>query len=163
MKKAMENIWAYPRPPALVRRTMEVRVVLGGAEILHTNEAWTVCEESHPPTWYFQFSAFAEGSLRLVPHRSSYCEWKGIASYYDVIGGDGKVVKNGAWSYDEPTGDFGPIAGHVALYASQMDSCTVDGEQVVPQPGSFYGGWLTPSWVDTGKKGMKGRPGTEGW
>lgn len=44
-------------------------------------------------------------------------------------------------------------------YPELMDSCTVDGEVVSPQPGGFYGGWITSDLVGP----FKGEPGTAGW
>ena len=54
---------------------------------------------------------------------------------------------------------FAPLAGHVAFYAAPMDRCEVDGEVVTPQPGGFYGGWITSDVVGP----FKGAPGTMGW
>lgn len=107
-------------------------------------------------------SAFEPGVLRPVPGKSSFCEWKGVASYWDIVVGD-QVIRNAAWSYPRPSPSFAAIAGYISLYPGKMESCTVNGEQVVAQPSDFYGGWYTPSWVDVGEKGMKGRPGTEWW
>jgi hypothetical protein len=47
----------------------------------------------------------------------------------------------------------------VAFYAGPMDACFVDDEQVTPQPGGFYGGWVTRNLVGP----FKGSPGTSGW
>jgi hypothetical protein len=40
-----------------------------------------------------------------------------------------------------------------------MEGCFVDGERVLPQPGDFYGGWVTHEIVGP----FKGDPGTRGW
>ncbi len=89
---------------------------------------------------------------------SSWCEWKGQASYFDLLA-DGSVAPAAAWTYPNPTAGFEPIAGAVAVMAAAVDRCTVNGETVQPQPGGFYGGWVT-SWV-TGP--FKGIPGSMGW
>ena len=47
----------------------------------------------------------------------------------------------------------------LAFYASRMDACYVDGELVVPQPGGFYGGWITSRVAGP----FKGIPGSRGW
>ena len=47
----------------------------------------------------------------------------------------------------------------MALYAGRVDRCTVDGIEVTPQPGGFYGGWITPDIAGP----YKGQPGTLGW
>jgi hypothetical protein len=46
----------------------------------------------------------------------------------------------------EPSAGFEPIAGAVAVIDGKVDRCTVNGEEVIPQPGGFYDGWIT-SWV----------------
>jgi len=47
----------------------------------------------------------------------------------------------------------------VAIYAEPMDACFVAGERVVPQPGNFYGGWVTSNLEGA----IKGAPGTLHW
>ncbi|AFY75825.1 hypothetical protein Ple7327_0364 [Pleurocapsa sp. PCC 7327] len=59
-----------------------------------------------------------------------------------VVVGDKQAV-NAAWYYPNPTPAFASLKGYVAFYPSPMDACYVDGEQVTPQPGDFYGGWIT--------------------
>jgi uncharacterized protein (DUF427 family) len=152
-----ESVWDYPRPPALVASDEEVIVVLGGVEICETRTSWRVLETSHPPTYYLPQNAFVDGALR--PARGhSFCEWKGDASYFDIVGGERTAVKAG-WYYPHPTGRYGALRHHVALYAGAMDYCLVDGERVVPQPGGFYGGWVTSAVSGP----FKGIPGSMGW
>lgn len=152
-----ESVWDYPRPPRVEPFTGRITVELGGEVIASIRRAWRVLETSHPPTYYLPRDAFAEGALRETSG-SSWCEFKGQATYYDLLGG-GVVAPKSAWSYVSPTPGFEAIAGAVAVMAANVDRCTVNGEVVVPQPGGFYGGWIT-SWV-TGP--FKGIPGSTGW
>ncbi len=152
-----ESVWDYPRPPRIEPFTGSVTVELGGEVVASTVRAVRVLETSHPPTYYLPRDAFTPGALRPVSG-SSWCEWKGEATYYDVVGGTA-VAPKAAWSYPSPTPAFAPIAGMVAVMAAKVDRCTVNGEVVVPQPGGFYGGWIT-SWI-TGP--FKGVPGSMGW
>lgn len=71
-------------------------------------------------------------------------QWKGSATYYTITspGDSAETVSNRIWSYDNPTGGFEPIRGYLSFYAGPWD-CFVDGEKVEPQPGDFYGGWVT--------------------
>ncbi len=95
----------------------------------------------------------------LVPRPgSTWCEWKGRASYYDVIV-DNEQARRAAWTYRAPNEGFEAIKNHVAFYPARVDACYVDGERVKPQPGSFYGGWITEDIVGP----FKGNPGTQGW
>mmetsp|Transcript_15337 Transcript_15337/g.53282 ORF Transcript_15337/g.53282 Transcript_15337/m.53282 type:complete len:188 (-) Transcript_15337:2160-2723(-) len=133
---ARECVWDYPRPPALDPCSLSITVELGGAVVAATSSSFTVKETSHPPTYYLPRSCFASGSLRPSDARGSICEWKGRATYWDVVSG-GRVARAAAWSYEDPTPSFRAIKGHVSLYAGQVDTVTVNGERVVPQPGDF--------------------------
>ncbi|MEO6121653.1 MAG: DUF427 domain-containing protein [Acidimicrobiales bacterium] len=152
-----ESVWDYPRPPAVEPVPQRLSVVLGGVEIAGTVAAWRVLETSHPPVYYLPMADFADGALS--PGRgSSYCEFKGLAAYLDVAGGD-RLERAAAWHYPRPVGGYGMLAGHVAVYLARMDACYVDGERADPQPGGFYGGWVTAAVVGP----FKGAPGTMGW
>ena len=156
-RAASESVWDYPRPPRVEPSDELVEVVLGGVVIASTRASYRVLETSHPPTYYLPREAFAEGTVRPA-EGSSYCEWKGAASYFDLVAGT-TVAARAAWGYPEPTRGFEAIAGHLAVYPARVDRCTVDGEVVQPQPGGFYGGWITSR--VTGP--FKGGPGTRGW
>jgi len=154
-----ESVWDYPRPPRLELSSKRIRVVLGGAVIADTTRAHRVLETSHPPVYYIPREDVAPGSLEPSRGRSTFCEWKGVASYLDVIGGDGRRAARAAWTYADPVPSFEAIRDAVALYPAAMDECTVDGELVEAQDGDFYGGWITSDIVGP----FKGRPGTFGW
>lgn len=141
-----ERVADYPRPPALVPCSRHVRVEVGGRVLVDTHRSLRVLETFHPPTFYLPPEAVAQELLRPAPG-SSFCEWKGIARYFDVVlpadGGGGRILRRAVWQYPDPTPAFGPLAGWFSLYPGAMDLCEVDGETVVPQPGGFYGGWIT--------------------
>ena len=150
-------MWNYPRPPRLERATAHLVVVLGGETVAETTDAYRVLETSHPPNYYFPPSDVRADAI--VPGKgASFCEWKGRASYWTVRGGD-KEAHEGAWSYKSPSPSFAPIREFYAFYATRMDACYVDGELVVPQPGGYYGGWITSRVAGP----FKGAPGSRGW
>ena len=152
-----ESVWDYPRPPRLERTDHHVEVVLGGRTIARTDAPLRLLETSHPPTYYLPVSCFVDGALHPAGG-GSLCEWKGQAAYLDLVSGD-TVAARAGWHYPSPAAPFAEILDHVALYPGAVDRCTVDGEVVRPQPGGFYGGWVT-SWV-VGP--FKGDPGTMFW
>ena len=152
-----ESVWDYPRPPRLEPFRGLITVELGGEVVASTDHGWRILETSHPPTYYLPRDAFAGGVLRDAPGES-WCEWKGQARYFDLVT-EAKVARKSAWNYPRPAGEFGPIADAIAVMAGQVDRCTVDGEVVVPQPGGFYGGWITRGVVGP----FKGGPGSMGW
>jgi uncharacterized protein (DUF427 family) len=152
-----ESVWDYPRPPRLEPTGALVEVVLGGVVVASTRAALRILETSHPPTYYLPATCFVDGALR--PTRGgSFCEWKGQAAYLDLVGGDA-VAARAAWHYPTPTAAYAALVDHVALYPGAVDRCTVDGEVVRPQPGGFYGGWVTSAVVGP----FKGDPGTMFW
>lgn len=152
-----ESVWDYPRPPALEPTPRRIRIVVAGETIVDTTAAWRVLETSHPPGYYVPPDAIRPGAL-IPASGGSVCEWKGRAEYFSVQVGDTQLA-NVAWAYPQPTARFAPIAGFVAFYPAPMDRCMVDDEIVVPQPGGFYGGWITSDVVGP----FKGGPGTHGW
>lgn len=152
-----ESVWDYPRPPRLEEFAGSITIELGDQQIASTQRAWRVLETSHPPTYYLPREAFADGVLQPAAG-SSWCEWKGQASYFDLVT-PARVAPRAAWTYERPTAGFEPIANAIAVMAAQVDRCTVNGEEVLPQPGGFYGGWIT-SWVVGPFKGI---PGSMGW
>ena len=129
----------------------------GGLVVAETRRGVRTLETSHPPSYYFPRGDVAAGCLRAVLRRS-VCEWKGEAEYFDVVA-DGRVAEAAAWSYPHPLPAFLSLTGFVAFYPGEMDACWVDGERVVPQPGRFYGGWITSRVAGP----FKGGPGSAGW
>lgn len=141
-----ERVCDYPRPPLVELVEGVVTVSIGGECIANTDHYVRVCETYHPPTIYLSPTAFKAGSLHPSEGRSSFCEWKGVASYWSLSRSDGSDLRARAgWSYATPTASFALLAGWISLYPGLVDHCSLDGEEVSPQPGSFYGGWITSS------------------
>lgn len=156
-RPGQESVWDYPRPPRVHRSSEVVEIVLGGVVVARSTAALRVLETSHPPTYYLPRGDFATGTLAAAAG-TSFCEFKGQASYLDLVAG-GVVARRSAWTYPSPSPGFGAIVNHVAVMPAAMDRCTVDGETVAAQKGGFYGGWITSHVVGP----FKGGPGTQGW
>jgi uncharacterized protein (DUF427 family) len=158
------SVWDFPRPPELVREPREIVVRWGDVEVARTHQAWAVRETAHPPTFYLPPGDVAPGLLRPAGG-GSFCEWKGAALYWDLVDGDDKArgdpprrLAKVAWSYPHPLAGAEPLADAVAFYARDLE-CSVGGAPVRPQPGGFYGGWITPELAGP----FKGDPGSGGW
>ncbi len=152
-----ESVWDYPRPPRLEATAKHIEIHCNGVKIVATQAAYRVLETSHPPVYYIPPADILPDCLVAMP-QTTYCEWKGRGAYYSVVVGD-RRLENVAWYYPEPTPAFAAIQNYVAFYAAPMDVCTVDGEPVIPQPGKFYGGWITADIVGP----FKGIEGSWGW
>jgi uncharacterized protein (DUF427 family) len=152
-----ESAWDYPRPPALEDTSRHIQVRFNGVTLADTRRAKRVLETSHPPVYYIPPEDVRMDLLTENPD-ATWCEWKGLARYYDVEV-DGLRAPAAAWYFPLPTRIYEPMKGYVAFYPRAMEACFVDGERVQPQPGDFYGGWITSDVVGP----FKGEPGTEGW
>lgn len=139
----------------MVRR--QVEVIFGGHTIAVSINLLRVLETFHPPTYYFPPDSVLAGALE-PSERSSYCEWKGVASFLHVVRAD-KRAEDAAWTYRDPLPGFEALRDHIAFYPARMDACLVEGELVRPQPGGSYGGWITRDVVGP----FKGVPGSDGW
>jgi len=152
-----ESVWDFPRPPRLEPVPERLTVTVGGVVVADTTSGFRVLETSQAPAYYFPPDDVDATFLR--PSLSqTWCEWKGAASYVDVVVGD-RTVPDAAWTYRTPTAGFAPIAGYFAFYAQKADRCTVGDDVVLPNDGDFYGGWITSRVVGP----FKGAPGTRGW
>jgi uncharacterized protein (DUF427 family) len=153
----VRRVAEFPRPPAIEPVPASIRIVLGGETIAETGRAWRILETTHPPTYYLPAAAFRPGSLHPCA-RTSFCEWKGVARYFTLSGGD-RTEQDAGWGYADPSPAYAALRDHVAVYAGRMDACFVGDEKVTPQPGGFYGGWITAAFIGP----FKGGPGTQFW
>jgi uncharacterized protein (DUF427 family) len=156
-ESGQESVWDYPRPPRLEDSTKRIRVVFNGVTIADTRRAKRILETSHPPVYYIP-PEDVRMDLLAPAQRTTYCEWKGVASYYTLTV-DSRVAERAAWYYPQPNAQYAAIRDYIAFYPGKMDACYVDGERVTPQPGGFYGGWITGEIAGP----FKGDPGTMRW
>ncbi len=152
-----ESVWDYPRPPRVESDSRRIVVEFAGAIIADSISTFRVLEASHPPIFYIR-PEDVKVELLLASTRTSYCEFKGESRYYDVVVGD-RVSESAAWCYPEPDSGFAQIQYAIAFYPRRVDKVTIDGEIVSPQPGEFYGGWITSEIAGP----FKGERGSEGW
>jgi uncharacterized protein (DUF427 family) len=157
-QRSKENVWDYPRPPRIEHVDRHVRVVLGGETIAETDRALRVLETASPPTIYIPREDVREEVLIEAEGVQTECEWKGTASYVHAEAG-GKRANRVAWHYPEPKEGFEQLRDHLAFYPRRVDAAFLDDEEVTPQPGAYYGGWITEEIEGP----FKGEPGSEGW
>lgn len=160
--KPIESVWDYPRPPRLESVPWRIRVVVAGRTVVDAPEAMRVLETSQAPAYYVSPDHVDFSAMRPNPQQT-YCEWKGAASYADIVvaGADGgeRVASGAGWTYRSPNERFAALVDHWAFYAQSVDECWVDDERVDPNEGDFYGGWITANL----RGPFKGAPGTRHW
>jgi len=155
--KPFESVWDYPRPPRVERVPWRIVVEHGGHTIVDAPHALRVLETSQPPAYYVD-PQYVDQRLLAPSTTTTFCEWKGRATYVDLVV-DGRRVIDAGWRYDRPTTPCRELTGHYAFYPQKVDRCYVDDELVAPNEGGFYGGWITAN--VTGP--FKGGPGTTHW
>jgi len=155
--RTRESVWDYPRPPRIEPVDRQVRVELGGEVLAESDRAVRVLETAGPPTIYVPPEDVRLNLLRPAKG-TTMCEWKGTASYRDAVAGE-KVRPRAAWTYEEPKPEFDQIRGWISFYPGRVDGAYLDDERAGPQPGSFYGGWITAEIEGP----FKGEPGTLHW
>jgi uncharacterized protein (DUF427 family) len=152
-----ESVWDYPRPPAIEAVPAPLRVELEGLVLAETTDGYRILETSHPPVYYFPPDDVRMDHVE--PHEgTSFCEFKGRAEYVDLVV-DSRRIDRAGWRYPSPNSRYSRIAEYIAFYAHKVDACFVGDEQVEPQPGNFYGGWITSRVVGP----FKGSAGTLHW
>jgi uncharacterized protein (DUF427 family) len=152
-----ESVWDFPRPPRVEAVADRLTVVVADRVVADTTRGLRVLETSQAPAYYFPPDD-VDATLLRPSDRTTYCEWKGVAGYHDVVVGD-RVERDAAWSYPDPVPAFRAIAGYLAFYAQRADRCTVGDDVVSPNDGDFYGGWITSRVVGP----FKGGAGSRGW
>lgn len=152
-----ESVWDYPRPPRLEPTRRHLVVWLADEIVADTRGGLRLLETSHPPTYYFPPQNVC---LELLAPTTGFtwCEWKGMAVYFDLRAG-GRVAARAAWCYPDPAPPYAALKDFIAFYPAAMDRCLVDGQPARPQAGGFYGGWITPDLAGP----FKGERGSEGW
>jgi uncharacterized protein (DUF427 family) len=136
---------------------LPLKIVFNGETVAEADTSYRVLETSHPPVYYLPPNAVNYDLLQPVSG-TTFCEWKGSARYFDLVVGERRAPRV-AWCYPDPVPAFAPIKDYLAFYAEPLEACYVNGERVQPQPGNFYGGWIT-SWIEGPFKGI---PGSMGW
>ena len=154
--EGQESVWDYPRPPIIVPDARLIQVRYNELLVAETTRALRVLETASAPGFYFP-SGDVRMDLLKQARGASHCEWKGAAAYFDLFASKGEI-HGVAWSYPHPSPAFSAIAGYISFYPAKIE-CYVDGERVRPQPGGFYGGWVTSDVAGP----TKGAPGTQGW
>lgn len=152
-----ESVWDYPRPPRVEAVPERLQVVVDGEVIADTTRGYRVLETAGAPVYYLPPADIRMDRLVASPH-GSFCEWKGMAGYFTYVG-PSRRIEEIAWSYPVPSEGYEAIAGHLAFYAGRVDEAWVGDERATPQPGGFYGGWVTSRIVGP----IKGGPGTGSW
>jgi uncharacterized protein (DUF427 family) len=148
-----ESVWDFPRPPRIEPVSSSLRVVHAGCVVAETQSGLRILETAGAPTYYFPPEHVDVAQL-VVAASESFCEWKGRAQSFDL-----RRAPGAAWSYPDPYPEYEAVRGWFAFLPARVDACFVGEVRATPQPGGYYGGWVTPALAGP----IKGGPGTGSW
>ena len=103
-----------------------VRIEIDGEVIAESRRA-LILEETRCPTRFYLPKTDVRMELLERTATHTHCPYKGDATYWSVQVGD-RVVRDAAWSYEEPLPERTDIRGHLCFYASRVDAFLVDGK-----------------------------------
>jgi uncharacterized protein (DUF427 family) len=115
-----------PDHPITIEPT-QARVVVGvdGVIIADSTTALTLQESTYPAVQYIPLADVKPELLRRTD-TSTYCPFKGDASYYSLALPDGTELTDVIWTYEQPFDAVAPIAGHVAFYTDKVEMVVID-------------------------------------
>ncbi|MEM1246571.1 MAG: DUF427 domain-containing protein [Acidobacteriota bacterium] len=109
------------RPDHTLRfETCQAQATHGTTVVARSDEAVKLFEASYPPVIYFPAADRVETHFASEADHSTYCPFKGHASYWNLIGTDGTDGKRSVWSYEEPYDECEGIRGYVAFYGDRV-------------------------------------------
>ena len=101
-----------------------VQVRVNGELVADTTAALELCEATLPAVQYIPIGDLVQDLVedRLTrTDTSTYCPFKGDASYYSVTTSAGDTVDDVIWTYEQPYPAVAAIAGHVAFYPNKAE------------------------------------------
>ena len=119
--------------PITVQPTGRRVVVRAGDQVVADSaDALTLQESTYPPVQYIPLADVDPAVLRSTDS-STYCPYKGDASYYSLLTGDGELT-DAVWTYGTPYPAVAEIAGHVAFYPNKVE-VSLEDDVVEPRQG----------------------------
>jgi uncharacterized protein (DUF427 family) len=106
-------------PITIQAHPSHVTVHAGPVLIAQTDKAIELLEAGHPPVLYLPLDDLNKELIRFS-EQHTYCPYKGEASYYDIVTGEGGTLEGAIWYYPHPYPAVDAIAGHIAFYDDRV-------------------------------------------
>ena len=116
--------WCTIRPTRITASTAgptkrRLRVEVAGTTLVDTDDTVIVFETALEPRLYVDPSHVRTDLLRQTD-TSTYCNYKGVATYWSAVIGDTEV-EDVAWSYQDPPPESLPIKGFLSFDAARAE------------------------------------------
>jgi uncharacterized protein (DUF427 family) len=112
-----------PDHPITIAPSTEHVVVRAGDRVVADTTAALGLRESNYPVVLYVPLADVDQNLLQATDTSTYCPYKGDASYYSIVT-DGGEIADAIWTYEQPYPAVAEIAEHVAFYADRVEIST---------------------------------------
>jgi uncharacterized protein (DUF427 family) len=119
MAEKAKRVPGPDHPITIERNPARITVSVGGRVVADTRDALTLREASYPPVQYIPRKDVDMSLLEKTQH-STYCPYKGDASYYSIPHGGTKSV-NAIWTYEGAYPAVSAINEYVAFYPDRVD------------------------------------------
>jgi uncharacterized protein (DUF427 family) len=118
-----DEVTAFPDPYHRVdvrrtRRRVEVRA--RGEVVASTTEALLLSETALGNRYYLPTEAVS-AQLRGPTETTSFCPYKGTATYWTLVLADGTELPDAVWSYEDPFPECSPVAGYVSFWGEDVE------------------------------------------
>ena len=97
-----------------------MRVTFNGRVVAESARALLMCEGNYLPVFYIPRED-ADAALLERTNHSTYCPYKGAASYFSIRIG-GRVAENAIWTYEQPYSAVAEIKNYLAFYPNRVDA-----------------------------------------
>src|SRR3712207_4634379 len=125
-----EEVFVPPRTPSprvdVLDSSRHVKVTVNGEVVAETERPRLLFETGLPPRYYIPPEDVRQEAL-VPSDRHTRCPYKGVASYYSVEAGEGRV-EDLVWYYPGPIAAAGKIKGLLCFFNEKVD-LEVDGEK----------------------------------
>jgi uncharacterized protein (DUF427 family) len=119
METRTPKIPGWDHPITIAPASQRIIVRVGERVVADTTEALTLREAGYPPVHYIPIKDVDPTLLRSSA-TSTYCPYKGDASYQSIDGPDGQIDDT-IWTYEHPYAAVETIAGHLAFYPDRVE------------------------------------------
>ena len=111
-------------PITIESKQIPVRILLAGIVVLDAKSHFELHEAKYPPAIYLPRDQINLKHLERSTH-STWCPYKGEASYFHMRRTDGALIENAVWTYESPFPAVQKIENALAVYASKVDTIEI--------------------------------------
>ncbi len=111
-------------PITIETKETPVRVELADVSVLETGSHLELREATYPAVAYLPRDQVDMSALERSDH-TTWCPYKGEASYFHIRRADGSRIENAIWTYETPFPAVAAIKDALAVYPNKMDAIKI--------------------------------------